>query len=65
MSPREMAKYEGELAWPERFPAAMDRGFAFDLGDFAYAGQYQQSPVPRKGGIIKRMSRRGLKAGEP
>jgi hypothetical protein len=27
---------------------------AFDLGDFAYAGQYQQSPVPRKGGIIKR-----------
>jgi hypothetical protein len=54
LSPQEMAQFEGELAWPERFPEAMDRGFAFELGDNAYAGQYQQSPVPRKGGIIKR-----------
>jgi hypothetical protein len=53
LSPREMAQYEGELAWPERFPPAMDRGFEYELGDNAYAGQYQQSPVPRKGGIIK------------
>jgi hypothetical protein len=26
----------------------------YEQGNFAHAGQYQQSPVPRKGGIIKR-----------
>jgi hypothetical protein len=49
-----MAQYEGELAWPERFDTTWDTAMAFELGDNAYAGQYQQSPVPRKGGIIKR-----------
>jgi hypothetical protein len=54
LSPREMAQFEGELAWPERFDHAWDVAMAFELGDNAYAGQYQQSPVPRKGGILKR-----------
>jgi hypothetical protein len=54
LSPREMAQYEGELAWPERFDSKFDRDQAYEIGEYGYAGQYQQSPVPRKGGIIKR-----------
>jgi phage terminase large subunit-like protein len=49
-----MAKFEGELAWPERFPRSMDRKFEAELGPIAYAGQYQQSPTPRKGNIFRR-----------
>jgi hypothetical protein len=28
--------------------------YEYELGQYAFAGQYQQSPVPRKGGIFKR-----------
>jgi hypothetical protein len=45
MSPREMAQYEGELAWPERFDRKFDTNTAFEIGDYGYASQYQQSPV--------------------
>lgn len=44
----------GELLFPLRFPdwvVARDKKI---LGPFAYAAQFQQSPVPRGGGIIKR-----------
>jgi hypothetical protein len=54
LSPREMARYQGELAWPERFDRERDRNNEYELGSIAHSGQYQQSPVPRKGGIIKR-----------
>jgi hypothetical protein len=54
LSPRQMARYEGELAWPERFDRPYDVAQAYEIGDYGYAGQYQQAPVPRKGGIIKR-----------
>jgi hypothetical protein len=54
LSPQEMAQFDGELAWPERFDEKFDRATEYEVGSFAYAGQYQQSPVPRKGGIIKR-----------
>jgi hypothetical protein len=47
VSPREMAQYEGELAWPERFDEAWHRNIAL-LGDNTCAGQDQQSPVPAK-----------------
>jgi hypothetical protein len=39
------------LAWPERFPRARVKEFEYELGQYAFAGQYQQSPQPRKGGI--------------
>jgi hypothetical protein len=42
------------LAWPERFPRARVKEFEYELGQYAFAGQYQQSPQPRKGGIFKR-----------
>ena len=45
---------EGDLAWPERFsPEAVAR-IEQEKGKYAYAGQYQQRPAPRGGGIIKR-----------
>jgi len=42
----------GELAWPERYPE--DTLTRFRRNPFLWAGQYQQSPEPRGGGIIKR-----------
>lgn len=44
---------DGELAWPERFPGHINAAMRRDLGSYAYSGQYQQSPVPRGGGIFK------------
>lgn len=44
---------DGELAWPERFPIGTVEELQRDKGDYAYSAQYQQSPAPRGGGIIK------------
>lgn len=43
----------GELAWADRFPRKAVEALKRDKGPYAYAGQYQQSPAPRGGGIIK------------
>jgi len=44
---------DDECFWPERFPPeAIAEAQA--MGDFAFAGQYQQRPEPRGGGIFKR-----------
>ena len=45
---------EGELLWPDRFPASEVAKLEKELGPYAYAGQYQQEPAPRGGGIIRR-----------
>lgn len=45
---------EGTLMWPERFPAEVVEALKRDKLDYAYQSQYQQTPVPRGGGIIKR-----------
>ena len=44
----------GTLAWPERFPAHVVDGLEIELGPYAFAAQYQQTPEPRGGGILKR-----------
>ncbi len=49
--PRE---HDGELAWPERFSEAAMIQTKAELGPYAWASQYQQSPVPRGEGIFKR-----------
>jgi hypothetical protein len=54
LSPRELAANDGLLAWEARFPARRVKEFEYELGQYAFAGQYQQSPTPRKGGIFKR-----------
>ncbi|MEI6439054.1 MAG: phage terminase large subunit [Alphaproteobacteria bacterium] len=44
----------GELLFPERFPRAEVEGLKLSKGSYAYAGQYQQRPAPRDGGMFKR-----------
>lgn len=45
---------EGELLFPARFPEeVVDRDEAV-MGPYATAGQFQQEPQPRGGGVIKR-----------
>ena len=44
----------GELLWPERFGADEVRSLKAWMGDWRSAGQLQQSPQPRGGGVIKR-----------
>ena len=45
---------EGELIFPERFPESVVARDENALGPYASASQFQQSPEPRGGGIIKR-----------
>lgn len=43
----------GELMFPERFSEAAVRQLELALGTYGTAGQLQQAPAPRGGGIIK------------
>jgi predicted phage terminase large subunit-like protein len=45
---------EGELLFPERFPLAIVDRDEKAMGPYATAGQFQQEPAPRGGGVIKR-----------
>jgi len=45
---------DGELAWSQRFSQKTVAGLKATLGPYGYAGQYQQAPTPRGGGIFKR-----------
>jgi len=44
---------EGELLFPERFPRQVVDRDKNVMGSFATAGQFQQRPVPREGGMFK------------
>jgi predicted phage terminase large subunit-like protein len=44
--------YEGEPFWPERFPP--EKFAVAKRRAYAWAGQYQQRPEPKGGGILKR-----------
>lgn len=43
---------EGELMFPERFPKEWVDQTEENMGPYAFAAQYQQTPVPRKGGMF-------------
>lgn len=47
-------KVEGELMFPERFPEAQVAELERTLGAYGAAGQLQQRPSPRGGGMFKR-----------
>lgn len=47
-------KEEGELLWPERFPKSTVNKMKSSLGSFGYSAQYQQRPVAKEGGLIKK-----------
>ncbi|MEH0888827.1 hypothetical protein V5P19_24420, partial [Enterobacter sp. UNJFSC 003] len=44
---------DGELLDPVRFPRETVEKLKRDMGSYAYAGQYQQRPAPREGGLFK------------
>lgn len=46
-------KEEGELMFPERFPEKQVAELERSLGAYATAGQLQQRPAPREGGLFK------------
>ena len=54
VDPRE---HEGELLFPERFPddelTKMEKAMSSESGEYAVAGQMQQRPFPRGGGMFK------------
>jgi len=43
-----------ELLFPKRFPLEVVKRDRAVMGEFGFAGQYQQEPAPRGGGIIQR-----------
>ncbi|MBB3607333.1 phage terminase large subunit [Rhizobium sp. BK602] len=45
---------EGELLFPERFPRTVVERDKVPLGSYAVAGQFQQRPSPRSGGLFQR-----------
>jgi len=45
---------DGELLFPERFPEKVVERDKSVMGSFATAGQFQQRPTPREGGLFKR-----------
>jgi predicted phage terminase large subunit-like protein len=46
---------DGDLLDPVRFPRETVEGLKVGMGTYAYAGQYQQRPTPREGGLFKRI----------
>lgn len=51
---RDPRSVEGELLFPERFPAKQIATLKKQKGSYAWAGQYQQRPTAREGGLFKR-----------
>lgn len=45
---------DGDLLWEERMGAQEVAALKRSLGSYNYAGQYQQRPSPREGGVFKR-----------
>jgi predicted phage terminase large subunit-like protein len=51
---RDPRTYDGELLFPERFPREVVERDKIPMGSIAVAGQFQQRPTPREGGLFKR-----------
>lgn len=51
---RDPRTFDGELLFPERFPREVVDRDKVPMGSYAIAGQFQQRPAPREGGMFKR-----------
>lgn len=51
---RDPREHDGDLLFPERFPEATVKGLEKTMGSYAAAGQLQQRPAPREGGMFKK-----------
>ena len=49
----DMRKKEGELLWPSRLTEEFLEKQENELGSYGFAGQHQQRPSPRKGGMFQ------------
>jgi predicted phage terminase large subunit-like protein len=49
-----VVKKAGNLLWPQRLSESFLRSQRVGMGSWAFNGQYQQSPAPQDGGIVKR-----------
>lgn len=49
---RVVEREQGDLLWPERFPEHVLDDFRASLGEFGFAAQHQQRPVPLGGAIF-------------
>ncbi len=52
--PGDFRESEGELLWPELFNEPRLSMLEIEIGSYARAGQLQQRPHPREGGLFKR-----------
>jgi predicted phage terminase large subunit-like protein len=52
--PGDWRKKEGEVLWPELFNEERLKALETGLGSYGAAGQLQQRPTPREGGMFKR-----------
>jgi predicted phage terminase large subunit-like protein len=52
--PRRFFHKEGDALHPERDPLGVLQEMRRTIGEYDFAGQYQQSPAPLDGGIVKR-----------
>lgn len=50
---RDPRTQEGELLFPDRFPAEVVERDKAAMGEYAIAGQFQQRPAPRTGGFFE------------
>src|SRR5215467_6215082 len=51
--PRVFCRREGEALFPAREPLAMLAEIRRTIGEYNFAGQYQQAPAPLGGGLVK------------
>lgn len=51
---RDPRENDGDLLFPERFPEETVRSLEKTMGSYAAAGQLQQRPAPREGGMFKK-----------
>ena len=51
--PRRFIRYQGEALHPDREPLAVLGRIRRTVGEYNFAGQYQQSPAPLGGGLVK------------
>lgn len=54
LGPVDWRTEEGELLFPQRFPEHVVADLERTMGSYASAGQLQQRPAPREGGLFKR-----------
>jgi predicted phage terminase large subunit-like protein len=63
-SPRLFLRRDGEALHPGREPLALLEHLRRTIGDYNFAGQYQQRPAPQGGGLVKRAWFRRYAAGD-